>query len=589
MRAERGIAATGDDLTAGERASRALERPAADSHRDAPGGSPTAPPWKALWVLAAGLAIIVLDGTIVSVAMPTIIDSIGISLTDAQWVTSLYNIVLAALLLPLGKLGDEKGRKALFLIGIVVFMAGSGLAALSGAAAPLLASRTVQAIGAAMIMPSTLSIVSASFRGRDRAAAFGVWGAVMSGAAALGPLLGGIFTETIGWRWIFLVNIPVGIVIVALGLKFVPHTGGASALPGASDPTGASRRRGRGPLSFLDVPGTVLASLGAALFVFGLIEGNTYGWWSPTAPFSVAGIEWPTGWAVSVTPVALFVGAALIVAFVVVERLRGARHKAVTLDMRLFSIPSFSWGNLTAGAVSAGEFALVFVLPLYLVNAVGLSTIRAGLVLMAMALGAMVSGALARKLAAALGAARVVQLGLLLEIIGVAISVTIMKPSMSPLWFAGTLIIYGVGLGLASAQLTSLVLGRVPVAQSGEGSATQSTVRQLGSALGAAISGTALSVALGRIVPGLLSAIPGMPAAAVSGLVDSLRGSAGGSIATVAAQVGHGQLGELGPRVAEVMAQGFSRAAQWSMGIAAAMLVLGLIGSLMVRRAAQRG
>lgn len=527
MRAERGIAATGDDLTAGERASRALEGPAADSHRDAPGGSPTAPPWKALWVLAAGLAIIVLDGTIVSVAMPTIIDSIGISLTDAQWVTSLYNIVLAALLLPLGKLGDEKGRKALFLIGIVVFMAGSGLAALSGAAAPLLASRTVQAIGAAMIMPSTLSIVSASFRGRDRAAAFGVWGAVMSGAAALGPLLGGIFTETIGWRWIFLVNIPVGIVIVALGLKFVPHTGGASALPGASDPTGASRRRGRGPLSFLDVPGTVLASLGAALFVFGLIEGNTYGWWSPTAPFSVAGIEWPTGWAVSVTPVALFVGAALIVAFVVVERLRGARHKAVTLDMRLFSIPSFSWGNLTAGAVSAGEFALVFVLPLYLVNTVGLSTIRAGLVLMAMALGAMVSGALARKLAAALGAARVVQLGLLLEIIGVAISVTIMKPSMSPLWFAGTLIIYGVGLGLASAQLTSLVLGRVPVAQSGEGSATQSTVRQLGSALGAAISGTALSVALGRIVPGLLSAIPGMPAAAVSGLVDSLRGSAG--------------------------------------------------------------
>ena len=472
MRAERGIAATGDDLTAGERASRALEGPAADSHRDAPGGSPTAPPWKALWVLAAGLAIIVLDGTIVSVAMPTIIDSIGISLTDAQWVTSLYNIVLAALLLPLGKLGDEKGRKALFLIGIVVFMAGSGLAALSGAAAPLLASRTVQAIGAAMIMPSTLSIVSASFRGRDRAAAFGVWGAVMSGAAALGPLLGGIFTETIGWRWIFLVNIPVGIVIVALGLKFVPHTGGASALPGASDPTGASRRRGRGPLSFLDVPGTVLASLGAALFVFGLIEGNTYGWWSPTAPFSVAGIEWPTGWAVSVTPVALFVGAALIVAFVVVERLRGARHKAVTLDMRLFSIPSFSWGNLTAGAVSAGEFALVFVLPLYLVNTVGLSTIRAGLVLMAMALGAMVSGALARKLAAALGAARVVQLGLLLEIIGVAISVTIMKPSMSPLWFAGTLIIYGVGLGLASAQLTSLVLGRVPVAQSGEGSAT---------------------------------------------------------------------------------------------------------------------
>ncbi|CEI31906.1 major facilitator superfamily drug:H+ antiporter 2.A.1.3.x [Propionibacterium freudenreichii] len=571
MNAERAITPIGANPSA-DAHQLSPEREAASAHARTPDEASATPPWKALWVLAAGLAIIVLDGTIVSVAMPTIIDSIGIRLTDAQWVTSLYNIVLAALLLPLGKLGDEKGRKTLFLVGIVVFMAGSGLAALSGAAAPLLASRTIQAIGAAMIMPSTLSIVSASFRGRNRATAFGVWGAVMSGAAALGPLLGGVFTDTIGWRWIFLVNIPIGVAIIALGIKFVPHTGGSAAA------------NGRGPFSFLDLPGTLLASLGAALFIFGLIEGNTYGWWGQKASFSAAGLAWPTDWALSVTPVALLAGAALLVAFVFVERARAHRGKSVTLDLRLFSIPSFSWGNLTAGAVSAGEFALIFVLPLYLINAVGLSTIEAGLVLMAMALGAMISGALARKLAARLGAGGVVQLGMALEITGIVASIALMRPNLSPLWFAATLIIYGTGLGMASAQLTSLVLGRVPVAQSGEGSATQSTVRQLGSALGAAISGTALSVALSKIVPTALAAVPGLPSTVASGLVSSLSSSAGGSIGPIAAQGSAGPLGALGPRVVEVMSQGFSQAAQWSMGIAGAMLLLGLVGSVMVKR-----
>ena len=171
------------------------------------------PPWGALWVLALGLAMIVLDSSIVNVSIPTIIDDIGIDLTDAQWVTSLYNIVLAALLLPFGKLGDAKGRKLVFQIGTVIFVASSLLAATSQDAGMLLTARALQGIGGAMIMPNTLSTVSATFRGKYRAAAFGVWGAVMSSAAALGPLLGGVLTETLGWRWIFLVNLPLGIII----------------------------------------------------------------------------------------------------------------------------------------------------------------------------------------------------------------------------------------------------------------------------------------------------------------------------------------------------------------------------------------
>ncbi|MBD3752357.1 MAG: MFS transporter, partial [Micrococcales bacterium] len=169
---------------------------------------PTRREWLALAVLSTGLGMIVLDGTIVGVALPVIIADIGLDLTDAQWVNSLYAVLLAALLLATGKLADRWGRKLLFQVGLVVFVGGSILAAMADAAGPLIAARAVQAIGAALIMPSTLSTVNAVFRGKDRGAAFGVWGAVISGAAAVGPLAGGALTQWASWHWIFLVNIP---------------------------------------------------------------------------------------------------------------------------------------------------------------------------------------------------------------------------------------------------------------------------------------------------------------------------------------------------------------------------------------------
>ena len=171
--------------------------------------------------------MIVLDGTIVGVALPVIIADIGLDLTDAQWVNSLYAVLLAALLLSTGKLADRWGRKLLFQVGLVVFVGGSILAAMADAAGPLIAARAVQAIGAALIMPSTLSTVNAVFRGKYRGAAFGVWGAVISGAAAVGPLAGGALTQWASWHWIFLVNIPLGAAVFIAGLLTVPETKGA--------------------------------------------------------------------------------------------------------------------------------------------------------------------------------------------------------------------------------------------------------------------------------------------------------------------------------------------------------------------------
>lgn len=156
--------------------------------------------WLALAALSVGLGLIVLDGTIVGVALPAIITDLRLDLTQAQWVNSLYAVLLAALLLPTGKLADRFGRKRTFIAGLAVFIAGSILAGLSTAAGPLIAARAVPAVGAALIMPSTLSSVNAVFRGRHRAAAFGVWGAVISGAAAVGPLAGGALTQWMSWH-----------------------------------------------------------------------------------------------------------------------------------------------------------------------------------------------------------------------------------------------------------------------------------------------------------------------------------------------------------------------------------------------------
>lgn len=534
------------------------------------------PPWKALWVLALGLAMIVLDSSIVNVSIPAIINAIHIDMTDAQWVTALYSIVLAALLLPAGRLGDMVGRKRMLQVGTVIFVLGSLLAASSMSGSWLLMARVVQGIGGSLVMPSTLSSVSATFRGKYRAAAFGVWGAVMSGAAAVGPFLGGLFTSTIGWRWIFLVNLPLGLIVILTSMAFVPET--------RSAPDSATNRFGL----LSDWKGILLSALGSAFVVFALIEGQTYGWFRPSRKLVLGPLIWSAGAPVSPVPVSLVVGLALLVCFTLVELRRKRQGRIIILDVTMFTIGTFGWGNLTAAIINAGQFAVIFILPLYMINARGLSPLQAGSVLGIMALGAVFSGGLARLVSARLGAGGTVQLGLAMEILGVAASVLFMRDSV-PVWtMLITLIIYGTGLGFASAQLTSLVLSGVPVAQSGQASATQSTIRQWGTALGAAVSGTVLSAALSMVMPAHLNAIPGLPAGAVRGLVQAVRSSAGNVISSLRMQGASGRLGALGPQVTQALTQGFTQGAQLAMAFAGVLLLVGLVISVRVRQAARK-
>lgn len=494
--------------------------------------------WWGLLVLAIGLGMIVLDGTIVGVSLPTIISELGLDIVGAQWITTIYSVVFAALLLTAGRVGDRIGRRTIFLVGLVIFTLGSVVAALSTALLPLLVARVIQGVGGACILPSTLSSVNALFRGKDRAAAFGIWGAVMSGAAAVGPLLGGVLTEYAGWPAIFWVNVPIAVVLFILALRWVPNTSGDTDEEG------------------FDVLGLILSGIGFGAVVYGIIQGAKIGFAFPSAPV-----------------VTLVIGVVVLVAFVLWENRRRRMEDPALLDVSMFLYATFSWGNTTAMLVAVGEFALVFVLPLYLVSAIGLSTIATGLVLAAMALGAFFAGAMARHLAAWITPAGVVILGLGLEVFG-SLQLAAEERVDLPLWLVMfALIVYGLGLGLASAQLTSLVLGDIPVRLSGQASATQSTIRQVGSALGAALGGMALTIGLDREIAKLSPEL--------SQMGQGLKESAGSML------VGLRQQGAP-DSVVEPLTNAFAHATQFALYSAVAALAVGFLCSLKVLQLRRR-
>ena len=527
-------------------------------------GEPGRKEWLALAVLAAGLGMIVLDGTIVGVALPDIIRDLGMSLGDAEWVNSLYAVVVGSLLLATGSLADKLGRRTLFIAGMVVFVGGSMFAGLIDTPAMLLAARAVQAVGAAMIMPSTISTVNAVFRGRHRAMAFGIWGAVISGAAAIGPLAGGALTQWASWRWIFFVNLPIGIVLVAAAFAFVPETRG-NTRPG------------------FDYFGLFLSATGLGTLVFAIIEGPQYGWWHPLADLSVFGIKWPQSAAFSAVPVALLVSAVSLSVFVWWELRQLRLDRPAVMDLRLFKLPTFSWGNLTAAMVAVGEFALLFVLPLYLVNALGLSVMQAGVILAAMAAGSFTAGGMARHVAARLGSPGTVILGLTLELLAVLALSFVAGPETSGWVLAILLVFYGLGLGLASAQLTGTVLRDVPVEQSGQGSAAQSTVRQVGSALGTAFAGSALAMTLSKALPSALERA-GFSGPGMEQLAEVTRLSAGSNLAALRADTS-----AEGVRTVAALVDGFAEASRSAMLTSTAFLLIGLVGSVVVYRVARSG
>ena len=518
--------------------------------------------WLALGVVAAGVALIIIDSTIVNVALPTIIRDLDLGLSGAEWVNSIYSLVFAALLIATGRLADMRGRRTVYIAGLVVFGGSSVLAGLAGSGELLILARLLQGVGGALVLPSTLSIVNATFQGRERAAAFGVWGGTIGGMAALGPIAGGWITTTFGWHWIFLINVPLAAALVVLSLLVVRDSRDPTARP-----TG-------------DVVGAVSIALGLASLTFALIEGRTYGWWGVQEAFAPFGLTWPLA-GVSPIPIAFAIALLCIVAFLLGNRRRVRAGRPVFVDLTLFRYRSFGFGNLTATLVSLGEFGLLFAIPLYLQNVLGLDATASGLVIASLAVGAFVSAGAAAPLSKRIGGRGIVQIGMALEAIGVAAFALLVAPGIPAWHLLPALFVYGLGVGFATAQLTGVILADVPVAASGQASGIQSTSRQIGSALGVAILGTILASAIFAQSQDNLEGA-GIPPAQAAQTATAMERSAGTALPAIVAAPG-------GEAVAAPLEQAFADATRRT-GIAAALFILiGLASSFLLPRPRRGG
>lgn len=510
--------------------------------------------WAGLVVISVAVSLIIVDSTIVNVAIPSIVDELDIGSTAVQWVQESYTLVFAALLLVFGSLADRLGRRLLMVTGVTVFAAASVLAALAPTGELLVLARIVQGVGGAMVLPTTLSLVNANFTGRERGIAFAVWGSTIGGMVAVGPLLGGWLTTAFSWRWAFGINIPLGIAIVVCALVFVRES---------RDEAHAGR---------IDVVGAVLSVLASASLVFGLIEGRTYGWWTNAERLRIGDWSWPGP--LSPIPFAFLVAVVAGVLFVVWTRRRQRTGRSTLIALDLFGIASFRGGSIAALIVSLGEFGIILSLPLWLQNVLGYSALQTGFVLLGLAIGSFVASGFAATAGQRLGALRIVRLGIGAEIVGVAAVGFVVSATTS--WWAivPCLFVYGFGVGLATAQLTGVVLQDVPVERSGEASGAQSTARQIGSALGIAVLGTVLFTSTNSLLEQRLQDT-GVPAATASQVADAVVQSSGGAIPALRQQ---------DRATADVAASAFSDGTRAAAFSAAGFLVLGLAATLRLRR-----
>jgi EmrB/QacA subfamily drug resistance transporter len=391
--------------------------------------------------------MLLLDITVVNVALPNIDKELHTSFTDLQWVVDAYALTLAATLLNAGSLGDIRGRKRVFLGGIALFTLASALCGAATTPLWLIVSRGVQGIGGAAMFAVSLAIISQEFFGRERGTAFGIWGATVGAAVAIGPLVGGALTTYVGWRWIFFVNIPIGIACVAAGMRVLNET--------------RDEQAGR-----FDLPGLFTLTGGLFALVLGLLRGADWGWSSGRV-------------------VGLFaVAAVLLVSFAFVE----LRQESPMLDIRLFRVPTFTGAQITAFSISAGMFAQFLFLPLYLESVLGYSAVKTGVIFLPLSLLAFVVAPISGRLSTRVPVRFLLSGGLALCGVSLLLMHGLTLGSTASALIPGFLVA-GVGIGLVNAPLASTSVSVVEPRHAGMASGTNNTFRQVGIATGIAALG----------------------------------------------------------------------------------------------------
>ncbi|WP_328778924.1 DHA2 family efflux MFS transporter permease subunit [Streptomyces canus] len=399
--------------------------------------------WAIVITSAAGF-ITALDNLIVTTALPSIREDLGGALEDLEWTVSAYTLTFAVLLMFGASLGDRFGRRRLFVIGMAIFTAASAAAALAPGMNELIAARAVQGVGAAIVTPLTLTLLSAAVPAERRGVALGIWGAASGIAVATGPLIGGTLTEHLSWQWIFWVNVPLGLILMPLALLRLKES--------------------HGPNPSLDLVGTALASGGLFGIVYALIRGNVDGWTS--------------------TPVlaGFIAGTALLIGFVLWEQ----RVEHPMLPMRLFRHRSFSAINAASLLMLLGMFGAIFLLSQYLQTVGGYSPMEAGVRMLPWTAMPMIAGPLAGALSDRIGGAPVVAVGMALNAVGLILWALAVEPQVSYTSLLPAMIACGIGMGMFFAPSANLVMSTVRPEEQGIASGANNAIREVGGAIGVA-------------------------------------------------------------------------------------------------------
>ena len=416
------------------------------------------------WTLAAvtfGLFMIMLDNTVVNVALPAMQDDLGISQSGLEWVVNAYALTFGVLLLSGGKLADLFGRRLIFIVGLVIFTASSLACGVATGSAMLIAARTIQGVGAALMNPATLSIITATFPPRQRGTAIGIWAGVSAMALAIGPLVGGILTEKINWSWIFFINVPIGVLGIVAARLFIDET---------RDTSHEQR---------LDLPGLISSGVGLFALSYALISTNHHSWTSPLVLSMFA------------------LGAVSLTAFVLLE----LHQRLPMLDLSLFRDLTFAGANAVMLLTGVAMFGIFFFNSLFFQRIIGWAAIQTGAIFLPMTVLIMFFAPAAGKFSDRIGSRWLMSGGMLLLTGSLLLFARLTQTSN--FWdVLPALILGGIGMALVMTPTTAAAMGSVPVDKAGVGSAVINSMRQVGGSFGIAVLGAVVATQVTTNIPG---------------------------------------------------------------------------------------
>jgi EmrB/QacA subfamily drug resistance transporter len=514
-------------------------------------------PWIVLLVLCAGFFMILLDTTVVNIAIPSIIDSLHASLDQILWVLNGYILVYAVLLITAGRFGDLYGQRNMFALGLVIFTAASAYCGLAPDIAHLQVARVIQGLGGALLTPQTLAILTTIFPPDRRGAAFGVWGGVAGVATVAGPTLGGYLVTNWSWRAIFYINLPIGIMALVATFLVIPNI-----RPG--------RNHG------LDWVGVALATAGLFAIVFALVEGQRFNWGGIWGPISI--------------PLLLALGIAILAGFVFWE----SKHREPLMPLSLFSNRNFALMNWVAVAVAFGMLGLFLPIVIYLQSVLGLNALEAGLTIAPMSLVSIFVAPVAGRLADKIGGKYILFAGSLLFGAGMGSILFVVDVNSTPWSLVPSFVVAGFGMGMVFSPMATVAMRNVSPAMAGAASGVFNSFRQLGAVIGSSVVGAILQAGLAQGLMARAAAAAGqVPPEFRQRFLDSVKQASQGGL-----EVGPGQNGgsQLPPGIPTAVAQqlqqifhsvfagAFLDAMRPAIGVPVAVLLLGALSTLFIQR-----